>query len=131
MTEYRFIFKGMEDYKIIRQEIKSIFQRYLATEIFFLEVALNEAVNNALEFRCNEKSIVLKIRFTKKRLIIRITDQGKGFNVNEKFEQIKRNSTNYSFLWDESGRGLFIIYQSVDLMKFNKEGNDLLLIKKL
>ncbi|HJV46044.1 MAG TPA: ATP-binding protein [Bacillota bacterium] len=130
MNGYHYLFYGSEEYKEIRQEIKQSLKNLLSEDIFALEIALNEAVNNALNYGCPEKGIFLKIELLTRKIMIRIKDNGDGFCVAEKVKDANSYKRgNSEFLWKESGRGLFLIQEYVDIMRYNKRGNDLLLVK--
>lgn len=134
MFETLYTFSTKEEFRIIRERITRDFQEIPGLDnSFLMDVAINEAVNNAL-YSSENKTISIYIRVTiSGRLIVRIKDQGAGFNGNDILEQI--DSTNGCYfeerLLDESGRGLSIMKSVTDKIFYNHQGNELLLMKYL
>lgn len=132
MIEYQLKFRTEEEYWEFRDTIQRDIRGILGDGSFLMEVAINEAVNNALRSNRSEKPIILTLRVTPgKRLIIRVKDNGKGFNAIETLKEISY-SPNLAFeerLNEESGRGLSIMNAASDKLFFNQKGNELLLMK--
>lgn len=129
--EKRFIFHTYEEFEKVRQQISTYLQCASPHNHIMLEIALNEAVNNALFHTEKGTKIELKIRLTNsKRLIIRVSDNGEGFPVDGKLCDTGRDPFEER-LFEESGRGLFLMKSIVDNVRFNKKGNEVMLIKHL
>lgn len=133
MFETFYAFSTREEYRKIRGRIQEDIQNILgAKQSFLIDVAINEAINNALNSNFHDQPITIYIRETVgRRLIIRVKDQGSGFHAQEVLEKISA-SHDYLFeerLLDESGRGLSIIKSATDRMVYNRTGTELLLMK--
>ena len=126
-------FHTHEEFRQLRSLIKAVVQHIFGEkDSFLLEVAINEAVNNALCSTHSRKPIILSMRVTAgNRLVIRIKDLGAGFNVRKVLKEMT-SSPELLFernLSSESGRGLGIIRMAADKMIYNRKGNELLLMK--
>lgn len=122
---------GIDDFILFQETIGSILQKILPHSHILMEVALNEAVNNALKHGIQENSknlVFLKISMNQKRLIIRVKHTGTGFPGNQKLAQIKQGKYKHNLSAD-SGRGLFMMCQIADEIKYNKKGNEILIVK--
>ncbi len=93
-----------------------------------LVLSLSEAANNALEHgnKFNqEKTTCISMRLCKNYLVIRVEDQGDGFNWRaidmEKLPDVTK----------PNGRGLFLINKFMDKMIFNDKGNQVTMLKCL
>ncbi|WNS75413.1 ATP-binding protein [Bacillus sp. DTU_2020_1000418_1_SI_GHA_SEK_038] len=132
MIEYQLKFRTEEEFWELRDSVQEDIQAILSEESFLMEIAINEAVNNALRSNGSEKPITLKVRVTPgKRLIVRVKDNGEGFNALEALKKISY-SPNLAFeerLYEESGRGLSIMNAASDKLYFNQKGNEILLMK--
>lgn len=133
MFETFYAFSTREEYRKVRGRIQEDIQNILgAKQSFLIDVAINEAINNALNSNIHDQPITIYIRKTVgRRLIIRVKDQGSGFHAQEVLEKISA-SHDYLFeerLLDESGRGLSIIKSATDRMVYNRTGTELLLMK--
>ncbi|WP_102274966.1 ATP-binding protein [Cytobacillus massiliigabonensis] len=126
-------FRTHEEFCLLRSLIKADVQNIFGVnDSFLMEVAINEAVNNALCANHSMNPITLSLRIASgKRLIVRIKDAGEGFNVSKTLKEIT-SSPELLFeknLTSECGRGLSIIKMATDKMIFNQKGNELLLMK--
>lgn len=134
MFEALYSFSTKEEYQIIRERIKGDLQEIPGLDnSFLMEVAINEAVNNAL-CSSGDKLISICIRVTTGgRLIVRIKDQGDGFNGNIILQEMESRNGCYfeERLLNESGRGLSIMKCVTDKIFYNRQGNELLLMKYL
>lgn len=96
-----------------------------------LEVVLTEGLVNAIKHaNCNnpEKNIHLQINVSNKILVVRIYDDGIGFDLNA------IPSPNFtSNVLEEKGRGIYIMRSLMDSVKYTKTdgGNMLEMTKKL
>lgn len=128
-----YTFSTSEEYRALRETIQRDIQNILGeNQSFLIDVAINEAVNNALKSNLKKKPISIYFRVTPgRRLIIRVKDQGDGFNANDVLTKISPSQDTFfdDKLLDESGRGLAIMKCASDKMFYNREGNELLLMK--
>lgn len=135
MFEILYTFSTKEEFRIIRERVRRNIQEIPGlNNSFLMDVAINEAVNNALQSSVKNNVISIYIRVTVGgRLIVRIKDQGPGFNGNEVLEGITSRNGFYleERLLDESGRGISIMKSATDKILYNRQGNELLLMKYL
>ena len=86
-------------------------------------MALSEALANAIIYgNCNDsgKSVEVKVVVTSKMVAVHVSDEGDGFNPDE-----IPNPTLPDGLDQTSGRGLFLIREMVDEVRFNEKGNSI------
>lgn len=133
MMELCYYFFDQKEFSKLRPTIQRAVQDiFSTTDSFFMEVAINEAVNNALKFKCPDQPIRLTIRLSAgNRLIIRIKDYGDGYDAYELLRKISQSSDLLfeEKLYNESGRGMSIIKLATDRLYFNRQGNEILLMK--
>lgn len=88
---------------------------------FNLRVALSEALSNAIIYGNQldpRKSVDVRVTVTDHGVTVEVCDQGEGFDP----EQVP-DPTLPDRLECEDGRGLFLIRQLVDEVRFNDRGN--------
>ena len=134
MNELRMTFYEFESFKTFRGCISCHLQKVMPREHIWVETALNEAVNNAFKHGQKRKanapiSINMKV-LNGKRLVIRVKDSGDGFCVADVLKYSGKYFSDEDLL-DESGRGLKIMLQVMDVVKYNVLGNEVLLVKRL
>jgi serine/threonine-protein kinase RsbW len=86
-----------------------------------LAIAVTEAVNNAIihgNKQDKNKKVFVEFVFEGKKIIVKVKDQGKGFNPNKLSDPIAPEN-----LLKESGRGIFILKALMDEVKFEFEKN--------
>lgn len=92
---------------------------YKAFEVI---IVLHELYNNAADYSNGE--IDLFIKFYSKAVVIRINDQGKGFNAKQKLKisdcDLKEN------VHKTCGRGIYIVKAFVSDIYYNQKGNNVL-----
>ncbi|MDR3539503.1 MAG: PAS domain S-box protein [Desulfosporosinus sp.] len=96
-----------------------------------LEVAVNEAINNGFAAGWQVR---VKIRQVGCKLIIRVKDDGPGFNTHEVKVQLKAELPDVVFdeiLEAEGGRGILLMSSFCDKVLYNAKGNEVLLMKKI
>lgn len=94
-----------------------------------LLVVVTEAVNNAIihgNKRNPSKKVVVTCRRRGNVLIVRVKDEGKGFNP-----QTVPNPIHEDNLLRESGRGVFLMHQLMEKVSFNKNGNEVTMMMKM
>lgn len=92
---------------------------------FLLKVATLEALNNAVEH--GEFPVVIETESTLNTFKVRVKDSGPGFT----YTPIDETILTETHLLKDRGRGLYIIHNVMDEVRFNKAGNEILLIKSL
>lgn len=95
---------------------------------FAIRLALEEAVVNAHKHGNRsdpKKSITISYDITPERLIVRVRDEGAGFNP-EKLP----DCTAPDRISLPNGRGIMLMHAYLDSVAFNKEGNEVQLIKE-
>ncbi|MBO9607578.1 MAG: ATP-binding protein [Paenibacillaceae bacterium] len=117
-----------EGYKQVRHCIGD-WLHALLREPVQVEAALNEAVNNA--FRQGDRVDITIRVMNGKRLIMRVKDGGCGFAGNSRVVGLAREFPTEQELWQESGRGLRIMCAVLDRVTYNRQGNEVLLVKSM
>lgn len=109
----------------------------LEDEILFdLKVILNELILNAVKHGNNEnemKFVRIKAFVTNKdKALIIISDDGHGYDFRNVLERRTENNNIYDIgSAMETGRGILIVSSLCDVIKFNKKGNRICVIKSL
>jgi anti-sigma regulatory factor (Ser/Thr protein kinase) len=94
---------------------------------FEMMMIIDEVVMNAIEHGNKfdpEKKVHLNYVFNDYKFEVTIRDEGEGFSVNNVFATHEKLS-----LYDKRGRGILIIKNLVDLIEYNKEGNEVRVVK--
>ncbi len=95
--------------------------------LFDIRLSLEEAVINAIKYgNRSDKSlpVVISYDFSGGKLEIKVRDQGKGFD--HKMTPDPRSETN---ILKHGGRGIFLIRNLMDEVKYNDSGNEIKMIK--
>lgn len=108
----------------------------LEQDLTMLEIAINEAINNAFKYAQNkiEPSVILSIYiFDPNILFIRVKDNGSGFKADQVLAKVDalEKSEEDDWEWGESGRGIFIMEAVMDKVRYNAKGNSVVLLKTL
>ncbi len=101
--------------------------------MFEIKVILNELIVNAVQHgnKCNEyKHTYVTFKIIDNFLYVSVVDEGSGFNP-AKTALINKNLDCVNNLYCDHGRGLVIVRQLCDKIKFNKCGNKVSIIKNL
>lgn len=119
-----------------RTDIREQLQKLTDRPTSLLEVALNEAVNNAIRAAGRQDDcfkVTLKMNTVGRRVIIRVKDSGPGFAGNGAIASLDGCSADLfeKAIFQESGRGLMIMKACFDDVIYNCQGNEVLLAKKL
>lgn len=103
-------------------------------DLFELKVILNELLINAIShgnnFDCNKKVLVVLKKVYNKYIYIGISDEGTGFDYKNSINHIVCNES-INDTCCEHGRGLLIVRNLCDKMKFNHTGNKVSILKIL
>jgi serine/threonine-protein kinase RsbW len=102
--------------------INDIFKTFKFSRKIYCKMylSLNEAVSNAIVHgNKSDESKIVTINFIEKpdKYLINIIDQGNGFDYNN-----LKDPTHKDNIYKESGRGIFIMYQYADKVKFEDKG---------
>ncbi|EGW39410.1 sensory box protein [Desulfosporosinus sp. OT] len=111
--------------------ISEFLERNAPSNVSMLEVAINEAMNNG--FYAGGR-VQVKARRIGDKLIIRVMDDGPGFDTKKVGARLKEDMCEEEFdelLEAESGRGVLLMKLFCDKVIYNAKGNEVLLIKKL
>lgn len=114
----------------VRQEIRKILQEISPGFAIRADIALNEAVNNGL--RAGNETIV-KINLIGHCLILRIKDNGPGFDGNAYLRAVSCLSLDdiMANVCEDHGRGIFLMARYSDQILYNRAGNEVFMIKNL
>lgn len=123
-------FKDLAGYQVIRPSLSLFFQRTMSGRCTLFEVAVHEAINNALKYGKTTKypkSIVVKMDVLRNQwVIVRVKDHGKGFTPDDNRDHAILKQS----LFAESGRGIFIMKKASDRLYYNRQGNEVFLAKR-
>jgi serine/threonine-protein kinase RsbW len=92
-------------------------------------VGLTEALSNAMLYGNAEdprKRVRLEVWLEESQILVRVTDEGHGFDPNE-----IPDPTTPANLVKSGGRGLFLMRQLMDEVYFNERGNSVTLVLRL
>ncbi len=97
---------------------------------FSVICAFNVAINNAVVH--GEFPIIVELELlSTDDLLIKIKDSGKGFPVREKLDLIHKKGSRQLLeerIYEENGRGIYIMFKVVNEVFFNDIGNEITLI---
>lgn len=131
----RFDIHNNEQFYSFRSHIRRMLQQICGANAGLLEVAVNEAINNAVHSA--EKSDVffvhVKLNYIGRLLVVRVKDSGAGFGGNKavvEMDQVNCDLFADVFL-NESGRGIMIMKTLFDRVVYNRQGNEILLAKRI
>ena len=127
---------GFEDYRRLKLEIANVLAEVTGKTHSIQEVAVNEAIANALECRDGKaRSHQARVRFNLfgNRLVVRVKTSRIGFAGNALLRRLKAHpETMFEFGEDAGmGRGIPIMLSTTDRMLYNSEGTELLLVWKI
>jgi serine/threonine-protein kinase RsbW len=94
-----------------------------------LLVVVTEAVNNAIihgNKRNPTKKVALTCTHRGNNLVIKVKDEGKGFNPETVPDPIHEDN-----LLRETGRGVFLMRQLMEKVRFNADGNEVTMTMKI
>lgn len=129
-------FNGYGDYQRLKGEINEVLAEVTGLAHSIHEVAVNEAVANALECRDGApREHKARIRFNQvgNRFIVRVKSSRMGFAGNAILRRLRANPDEmFSFGEDAGmGRGIPIMLSTAHRMVYNSEGTEVLLSWKL
>ena len=97
--------------------------------LFDIRLCLEEALINAMKYGNGlQKNVPVELDVEGGDEEVRITvrDQGPGFDVSKVADCTEKKN-----LYRNSGRGVYLIHQLMDEVKYNEKGNALLMVKKI
>ncbi len=139
MNDFTFCFRDNSGYTYYREGLGELLRDWLPEEHTLVEIAVNEAINNAIIHGCKSASdpqvVVRMQRHPDGGIVVRIKDSGSGFqpgldaDVAAVAAEAKEEANSGTDL-KESGRGLLIMRHVFDEIRFNESGNEVVLAKK-
>jgi PAS domain S-box-containing protein len=123
--------KTEEDLIHAQLMISEFLEQNAPNHTLLLEVAVNEAMNNGFD---SGGRIRVKTRRMGGNLIIRVKDDGPGFDTNRlncRFKEELYENDFEELLESEGGRGIFLMRLFCDKVIYNAKGNEVLLMKKI
>lgn len=134
MDKVEFGFSDSESYVFFREGISQLLAHWFPAEHTMIEIAINEAINNAFIHGCRACSEPLvRISLWKHAdgsIGVRIADCGRGFPTEIAREKMTSWFKQEEALLKESGRGMWIMHHVFDEIRYNEAGNEVTLIKK-
>jgi serine/threonine-protein kinase RsbW len=96
---------------------------------FDIRLCLEEALINAIKYGNRlrkELDVILSVEYDAGRIRLEICDQGHGFDV-AKLEDCTKDEN----LFRDRGRGIYLIKNLMDEVKYNNKGNCVTMVKRL
>ena len=96
---------------------------------FDVRLCFEEALINAMKHGNGLKtnvSVLLETGYDDKKLWIKLEDQGRGFDVRG-----LNDCTKGEGLLKGGGRGIYLVHQLMDEVKYNARGNSILMVKSI
>ena len=99
------------------------------SHLFDIRLCLEEALINAIKYGNRlrkEVPVNLTVDYDDRVIRLTVEDQGEGFKVQNIDDCTKEEN-----LLKAGGRGVFLIHQLMDQVRYNAKGNSLLMVKSL
>lgn len=96
--------------------------------VFDLRLCLEEALINAMKYGHKlqkELKVRVGVEYNDREIRIRVEDQGEGFDPRR-----LANCTEGAHRMREHGRGVHLIHQLMDEVRYNPKGNAILMVKR-
>lgn len=131
-----FKFSTHTDFVLKREDIRILLREFSPDDSEMLYISLNEAVNNAFIHGyprdSKYKPVEIELYQENDELIIKVRQEGIGIGQQKNKDANQANEKKEDFdIWQENGRGLFIISNCFDYSQFDKDGTELIMRKKL
>lgn len=127
----RLEFHRYGEYNRIRSRIRDLLKTVSTEDADKVETAIGEALSNALR---ESMDVQVKIAMFGRRLVVRVSDGGDGFDGQQRVASFKSGEMETEFLnrlYADGGRGILIMLAWMDQVLYNNKGNEVLLVKKL
>ncbi len=127
----RLEFHRYGEYDRIRSRIRDLLHSLSAQDAPKVEIAIGEALANASR---ESMDVRVKLSMCGRRLIVRVSDGGKGFDGKQRVAAFKSTDMETEFidrLYAEGGRGILIMMAWMDQVIYSRKGNEVLLVKVL
>ncbi len=128
----RFDYYRPGEYSRIRARVRELFRQIAGAEAGRIDVAIGEALNNAAR---ESMDVKVKVNLIGNRLVIRVRDSGAGFDGNARLAKYADAAATRDVfeerLLAEGGRGIMIMASWMDRVIYNRQGNEVLLVKRL
>lgn len=124
-------FYDWDGFRYVRTLIREYFQQFIPRHSKLMEVAINEAVNNALKYGRTTKGISLTLGVRNNEVVAEVRDYSAGFDFQEHLKQAGREEFPEMVLDDDCGRGIFLMRAAADKLSYNKRGNRVRMTKKM
>ncbi len=137
MKELEIVFSAQTDVDTVRYRVISFVREQLRTDKSLLEIAVIEAVNNAILHgagKSGNQLIRVRLRTLRNKiLLVRVKDCGDGFPGNRLLKKIRESKDELfeQCLFNESGRGVLIMSRAADCILYNQQGNEVLMTKRI
>lgn len=131
----RFTIRDRGEISHFRSRIRLLLQQLGGEKAGLLEVAVNEAVNNAIYSAEKSEQFFVHVRLNcfGRLLLVRVKDSGAGFGGNrtlKDMEEMRDELFSEAGMY-ESGRGIMLMKAIFDQILYNRQGNEILLIKRI
>ncbi len=97
--------------------------------LFDIRLCLEEALINAMKYGNRlrpDLHVELEVEASPEAVRLTVQDQGQGFDVSK-----LANCTQGENLFRNHGRGVYLIHQLMDEVRYNEKGNQLVMVKSL
>jgi anti-sigma regulatory factor (Ser/Thr protein kinase) len=129
----QYFFSGMDEVVTMYKHNRRVLQEIAGSQALYLEIALNEAINNILIHGSGCGCV--KIKRTKRgRVILRIKDSKQGFNAQATLELFRSKTAEEiaeMVSTMESYRGILIMKLYTDKFFYNKNGTEVMLVRNI
>ena len=119
------------EYQRVRVRVRNVLGDVAGDEAGKIFIALGEALNNAAR---ESTDIRVKMNLLGRRLILRVRDEGAGFDGNRFVQSVSQQGLSGVFeerLGAEGGRGIMIMLSWMDRVVYSRDGREVLMMKRL
>jgi len=124
-------FYDWDGVRYVRTVIREYFRELAPKGYALMEVAVNEAVNNALKYGQTAKGVSLVLGVDNGRIVAEVKDFSTGFDYRAHLKHVSRDDFPNTVITEDCGRGIFLMRAAVDRLSYNKQGNRVRMTKKL
>lgn len=131
--KFKFYFRDIKDISALHEKIRRVLALWGKEQTKHLELVINEAINNVLLHGSGQGCLRLK-RVKNSRIVVRVKDSQKGSSAGSVLHKYNNKSTEElleMMVTYESGRGILLMKLFTDYMCYNRDGSEVLLIRKL